>query len=350
MKRRTERSLHSWSHPSGITLLELLLALGLTGVVMLVITMAIQLHLRILDMRRADVEQAQVARAVLQHIAADLRNAVWYEPLDVSSISALSATGAASELINAIPGDGEPSPAEGSSNQELTESPIGEMGDEMGDSELGSLPSENIIDIAGTMEPASVPGLYGNQFELVIDCSRLPRVDQYAAMAMSSDPGTAPSVPSDVKTVAYFLRTGDLTSGGAGSSFDSNSNGLVRRELDRAAARYSSGDGSLDPSQYPGQLLAPEVTQLEFRYSDGSSWYTEWDSQQMNGLPVAIEITIGIDPAAGRSSEEFDVADEWQLSAVDVNLHTYRLVVHLPVARPASVDEGSLMFGDGGLP
>ena len=74
-----------------MTLLEVLLALGLTGVVMVVISMAIHLHLITVDTRRADIEQAQVARGVLQHIAADIRNTVWYEPLDMSSLTDMSA-------------------------------------------------------------------------------------------------------------------------------------------------------------------------------------------------------------------------------------------------------------------
>ena len=75
-----------------MTLLELLLALGLTGVVMVVISMAIHLHLITVDTRRADIEQAQVARGVLQHIAADIRNAVWYEPLEMPSVSETAST------------------------------------------------------------------------------------------------------------------------------------------------------------------------------------------------------------------------------------------------------------------
>ena len=76
----------------GMTLLELLLALGLTGVVMVVISMAIHLHLITVDTRRADIEQAQVARGVLQHIAADIRNTVWYEPLEMPSVSETAST------------------------------------------------------------------------------------------------------------------------------------------------------------------------------------------------------------------------------------------------------------------
>jgi type II secretory pathway pseudopilin PulG len=355
---------------AGITLLELLLALGLTGVVMIIISMAMQLHLRTLDSRRADVEQSQVARAVLQHMAADIRNAVWYEPLDVSSITDLAGAGAAGVATGGMATGSQPAANEESEEGQASSgqsseqtrggssaslSPLGTSS--LGTSSLGDLAdlgldgelSENVADIASTLAPPSVPGLYGNQFELQIDCSRLPRVDQYAAMSASSDSGAAPSVPSDVKSVAYFLRTDDVMQDTAATSFGSNSNGLVRRELDRAAASFSAQDGSLDPSQHPGQLLAPEVTYLEFRYFDGSSWYTEWDSAQMGGLPVAIEITIGVDPAAGRNPEALDVADVRELSVVDTNLYMYRLTVHLPVAKPVVADDFMMMEEGMGL-
>jgi type II secretory pathway component PulJ len=349
---------------AGITLLELLLALALTGVVMVIISMAMQLFLRTLDTRRADVEQAQIARAVLQHIAADIRNAVWYEPLDVSAIGSLAATGAGSSVEEAE-ADSQTSADEEntdpqssrsqSSNQGASRNSEGALPDASTlpdglEDLLDTEPSENVADIAATLAPASAPGLYGNQFELQIDCSRLPRVDQYAAASVGSDSEAAPSVPSDVKTVAYFLRTDDLMQDAAVSSFGSNANGLVRRELDRAAASFSARDGSLDPSQHPGQLLAPEITYLEFRYFDGSSWYTEWDSQQMGGLPTAIEITIGIDPAADRNREDLDVADVRELSVADTNLYMYRLTVHLPVAKPIVADDFSTMFDEEMVP
>lgn len=360
---------------AGITLLELLLALALTGVVMMIITMAIQLHLRTLDSRRADVEQSQVARAVLQHIAADIRNAVWYEPLDVSGIEELAAGGTSSAAQGSEPGgqaEEETGPEEDRSSASQASEPANSPADvpssaapssadpsapaddtssldDLLGSELDGELSESVSDISTSLAPASVPGLYGNQFELQIDCSRLPRVDQYA-MPVSSDPAAAPVVPSDTKTVAYFLRTEDVLQETADASGGDTANGLVRRELDRAATSFAAQDGSLDSSQYPGQLLAPEVSYLEFRYFDGSSWYTEWDSEQMQGLPVAIEITISIDPTAGRNTEELDVADVRELSTIDTDLYLYRLVVHIPVAKPAVVEDLSTMYEEELMP
>jgi len=86
--------------------------------------------------------------------------------------------------------------------------------------------------------------------------------------------------------------------------------------------------------------LAPEVTYLEFRYFDGTTWYTEWDSEQMGGLPTAIEITISIDPAFGQNEADMDVrtANELAAGAANLNEQLYRLVVHLPIAQPLTTE------------
>ena len=60
------------------TLLEILLALALTTVILGLVAMAIHVHLRVADVSRGRVEEAQLARSLLQRIAGDLRNAIPY--------------------------------------------------------------------------------------------------------------------------------------------------------------------------------------------------------------------------------------------------------------------------------
>lgn len=373
----------------GITLLELLLALALTALVMVIISMAIDLHLRTLDMRRTHVEQAELARAVLNHIAADVRGAVLYDPIDLSGAAGLSAlgdlSGAAGSLDSllggAAGGGGSGGSAAGggsggsnSNNNSINGgnatggSGVGGGGNSgsgantgsganaaaaagansllggADPSSLGSLATENTANISTTTAPTSVPGLYGNQYELQIDVSRLPRVDQYS---VSSGKGklTTTTIPSDVKTVAYFLGGGTGgANGGGGVAFSPNGalasasggqsqSGLYRRELDRAITRYAADSAGLDESLAGGELLAPEVNYLEFRYFDGLDWYTDWDSDAMGGLPVAIEITIGLDPTGGKAPTQMSATElRDAATAIDADF-TYRLVVHVPAAR-----------------
>ena len=60
----------------GFTLLELMLALGLTTVILLAVSMAIDLHLRSFESRRNYLEQSQLAREILNIVANDIRGVV----------------------------------------------------------------------------------------------------------------------------------------------------------------------------------------------------------------------------------------------------------------------------------
>jgi type II secretion system protein J len=55
-------------------------------------------------------------------------------------------------------------------------------------------------------------------------------------------------------------------------------------------------------------ILARRVVSMNFRYYDGSSWYSEWDSaEQDNALPIAIEVALVFRPEPGKGE------DEWEL-------------------------------------
>lgn len=171
----------------------------------------------------------------------------------------------------------------------------GAAGDE-GGSELTA--PENIAESA---LPTSAPGLFGNKSELQLDVSRLPRLEQYQKLV--GGVGSVTDLPSDLKTVAYYVRgpaaappdTGFAPQGTLTAS-DSMRAGLVRRELDRAVTQYATEQGRMEQVNQQGELIAPEVVGLEFRYFDGSQWMEFWDSQQIQGLPLAVEITVAIQP------------------------------------------------------
>ncbi len=155
--------------------------------------------------------------------------------------------------------------------------------------------------IAESALPTSAPGLFGNKSELQLDVSRLPRLEQYQKLV--GGVGSVTDLPSDLKTVAYYVRgpaaappdTGFAPQGTLTAS-DSMRAGLVRRELDRAVTQYANEQGRMEQVNQQGELIAPEVVGLEFRYFDGSQWMEFWDSQQIQGLPLAVEITVAIQP------------------------------------------------------
>ena len=175
-----------------MTLLEVLLALGLTGVVMVVISMAIHLHLITVDTRRADIEQAQVARGVLQHIAADIRNTVWYEPLDMSSLTDMTAVpGSSGDSGSSDSSSGQESAGgqeqQGQSGQQAPGQQDGESGG--GESESEPEVDMGSLDLLGDMGlDTTEPSEKGKAQSLVA----WPWVPSRYASAASTRNGTVP--------------------------------------------------------------------------------------------------------------------------------------------------------------
>jgi type II secretory pathway pseudopilin PulG len=58
------------------TLFEILIVLVLLAVIMLLISIALDIHLRQMAINRTEIEEAQLARAVLEKIAQEIRSAV----------------------------------------------------------------------------------------------------------------------------------------------------------------------------------------------------------------------------------------------------------------------------------
>jgi hypothetical protein len=286
---------------AAFTLWELLLALALSSVILLALAGAIDLHLRLLEKGRGDVEQAQLARAVLRRMADDLRGAVRYEPIDAEAMVG----GAAASQVP----DEDAAEEEGGAQTPDALEPIAEAAE---DSEAA--PS--------TRPPQSKPGVYGSQNALQVDVSRLPRWDECQGVPGSL--GLGP-VATDVKTVSWFVRDGPAAEAGIGSDL-TQAGGLIRVEIDRAAAMWAMTQGGM-PLDQDLPPVAPEALAVEFSYFDGFEWRLDWDTEAQGGLPVAVRIDLALsDPQAGPGGEP----------AAGDPLQWYTLVVRLPAAKPIS--------------
>ncbi len=210
---------------SAYTLLELVLAMSLVVIVLAMIGWAIQIHFRMIDKSRGQVEQAQLMRALLQRIAEDIRNAVPFTP---SASSATGATSSGSDATSASSG----STSSGSTSSSSTSS--------------GSLPStgsdSGVSDAFGTSISG---GLYGSAQELQVETTRQPKPTM--ADPLVDDP-TLPSRLSNIRTITWSLGdpgTGDPTQGGDSSGTGSQT-GLYRRDVDRAEFIWANQEGSPD--------------------------------------------------------------------------------------------------------
>lgn len=225
----------------GFTLLEVLLAITLTALVLAAVAAAIDFHLRLLGSGRADVEQTQLARAVLQRIAADLRGAVACRPDDA--------------------GVAAPTPSDSTEGSKPDQA-------DSADKE----PDE----AGGSVVIGSTAGLYGTAHCLQVDVSRLPHLDSLDGMPSRDRPG-------DIKTVAYFLAVEDE---------DGESGGLMRGQWDRAVVAWANENNRMADFQHAARPLAPEVATIEFRYFDGVELNDRWDMDERGGLPMAVEILL----------------------------------------------------------
>lgn len=295
VKRRNSR-LGRRSGRTGHTLIELLLALALSVVVMSMIALSIQVYLIALTKQQAMLERKQIARAVIAMIGNDLRAGIQYKAADYSGLENLVQT---QSLMQSS------APSEDDATSEEPE-------------DSGIIVEEDV---------AFSPTLIGDSSVIMIDISRLPRLDQYNPIMVSAD--SEVQSPSDVKSLAYFV---SLNAGGVQEELEFAKprapGGLYRREIDRAVAAYMGDyDMIAQPDSYT-KLIANEVAQMSFRYFDGEDWQDEWDSEESGGFPRAIEVIIVIDPSRSAVG-----ADEYAYGGLDSDsMETYRTVVYLPVS------------------
>ncbi len=356
---------------NAFTLLEVILAVALTAVIMVLIAGAIDMHLRQLTTRRAGIEEAQLARAILRRISDDLRAVVVNRPVDF---------GATEELDDLLLG--------GESGMDGL-APEDDLG-------LG-LDTETADELAASGILPDSLGIYGNLYELHIDVSRLPRYEEYELAMQMGDLSAAGSL-GDVKTVSYFLlgsanttygsgygasslspgstgyggspyggsTYGGSTYGGSpfgpsgagsfgygaqglgtGASGTANSGwrdpygtgantGLARRVVDRSSIRFAQENGDALWLDQQAELFAPEVVSLEFAYFDGIEWLLEWDTELNQGLPQAVEILLVLRGDDDRQPAMAPLQNANISYDQTGNEHLYRLVVHLPSAEPVT--------------
>ncbi len=305
---------------SGFSLLEVILTMAMSVVLMGLISWAFQFYTRDMNGAHLEIQQAQLASAILQMIEDDLRATLHPEPVDMSALeSVLAAQGGAEQ-------------AGGEEDADLSAAGITEP--EFTETELET------PDLTTGTAILQTPGLIGNQNQIQIDVSRLPRLEEYTQM-LDQDATNIDDVPSDVKTVTYFVQAPgagvvdpldaiDTTSSNSVNEF---TGGLVRRALDRNVTQYASEIGNLNQLALSGQLLAPEVTSLQFQYWDGITWQLEWSSDEFEELPLAIRIDLSLaDPSALAAGGSLD----------DENaIRTFSHIVRLPMAKIIEEEEES---------
>ena len=268
----------------GFTLLEVLLSVTIGVVIMGGLYAAIGMTLRYADSGRQEVEEAQLARTIMNIVARDIRASL-------------------------APGTG-PSQSRAAS----------ESGSDV-ESELSGLSSGKLNQ-----------GLSGDAQQLVVYTSVAPRGLDFSE-SFEALGGVAKF--GDARRIQYFLQYSEDASDALGNPLPLG--------LSRLEGRYLTAD-TLDAqvgqelTDLTTTIIAPEVKQLAFRYFDGLEWYEQWPAGTASGLPRAVEIMMSVSPEP-RNEEEAAEFERRQLAAAEAGgggPGTYRLVVAIPSASPTS--------------
>lgn len=347
------------------TLVEVLLSLALTAVVAGIIGGLVQVYLTNQNLGRDRVKQTQLARALLNMIADDIRTVVRNQSFDTAGLSELlsggqssggggvAAGGVAAVGVGSAGGVAAGGVAAGGAAG-TNQPPAGNSS--AGASAASSAPTTPTV---ATLPP----GIYGTSTSIEIDISRLPRPDEYVPMEQDVVNGTVADRPSDIKTVAYFVQAKrtdgvrdplatevDIRS--KSSSSDGAAGGLVRRSLDRAITLFAYEQGTTDSLQRTGELLAPEVVAIEFEYFDGQLWQSEWDSS-VQGLPLVIRITLAMQLESKRQTDPVDpgqsVASLSSGSLSESGIEIYTTTTLIPGSQLLTRPQSESATGDNGM-
>lgn len=292
---------------TGLTLLEVLLTLSLGVVIAGLIGGAMRTYGLEMGVRDLEMRRTQLATQLFAMIERDLISTVRQRPIDNAPLEAFFLATLGGEQADVNPED------------DLTSAGLDSTFED------ASLDAQTpLVESSTVTSLLQQPGLIGSEDVLQIDISRLPRIEEYSPLI--GDPTMITDIPSDLKTIVYAVQPAGFIGGATDpmetlsiSSSTTNrgsGGGLVRRSIDRTMTIQAANSGGLSRLNASGQIVAPEVVQLEFRYFDGIQWINFWNSDESRSLPHAVEVLMTMRPVDDPVSED---------------LVTYRHLIRLPM-------------------
>jgi hypothetical protein len=349
----------------GFTLMEIVLAIALTSAVMYLLMTAIELYMIRVDSSRGRVESAQLARTILDQMAADLAAM----RLDPPGAAMARGAGGGQQSGGQQAGGGQ----SGGGNQ-TGQSPSAAQGQQGAGGGYGGAggnaggSSGNAGSTAGSAAaPATTHGIFGTAEELRIDRAAPPN---WARASREVDPTEPPGAIDLPRTVRYYMNEGTAQSAQEfaqrGVDVEGETAASVSglyRELIPTAALSDDADPLASPASRDGariELLAPEVVKLELHYFDGEKLVDEWDVVEDAGLPAGVEILLTIhEPNYGPSDDADQQRSLTGPRYKEKDLVVYRRFVRLPKVSPpqpatallpAAQQNGGGQPGQGGGP
>ncbi|MEY4186365.1 MAG: hypothetical protein RIT02_1399 [Planctomycetota bacterium] len=337
---------------TGFTLFELLIAVGLTSLLMAALYSAMSTYFELQLDSHEEIARQQVARAVLRQMTRDIQSVVFakQEVLPEDEEGSTGGSGSSGSGTSGLSGGGT-SGLSGSGTSGLSSGTTGSgagtatsggssasSGGMSTSGELdGNAYGESMID-PETVSTTYTSGLVGTATDLQLFVSR---PDPNLAYVSSQELSTLDQRTGDLVIIRYLMA--DKQGSGLGSEIadreapgrDEGPVGLARMAGDLYGLSTAVENSEDSPQLAAAKLLAREVSGVQFRYFDGIAWQEEWDSTALNSLPKAIEIVLTVRDEAEASNASFlDEPDPYALPAT-----THRVVVPLPVAEPIIAEQ-----------
>ncbi len=300
---------------AGFTLLELLIAIGLTSILMVALFSAMDIYFKLQLDSQEEITRQQISRALLRQMTRDIQSVVFVKKQAVDD----------EETAPTSPGTG--SAASGGST------PAGgstQAGGSNSLSSTGSTAQTTDGDTTAAMLKYT-SGLVGSATDLLLYVSRPDRTLSYVdAQSLTSTSERT----GDLMMIRYLVA--DTSAGGLSSTiakrFAGNKNGpigLVRITGDLYGMSTAVQAGEERDFTCVDQIDAEEVSQVAFSYFDGLNWQETWDSTTLNSLPVAIEIILTL-----RNAESGDVFSSNKPDPYALGETKHRMIIALPLAEP----------------
>jgi len=216
------------------TLIEILLALGLSLVILTAVYAALDQHWRYAEAGQRQTERMQLTRALFERISLDLRSVVFRPAVDLGPTIG---SGNVTRIDIVQPGE----PYVGRS--------VGIMGD-----------AETLMVQTSSPDAEKSSGSRTVRWEILAITSNGP---DGTRAARSRQAATLPT--------------------------EHEAAGLARVAQDNTSPARLAAVKTISPSD----LVAAEVETIRFRYFARGNWFERWDSVGQQELPRAVEITIG---------------------------------------------------------
>ena len=334
------------AHRAAYTMLELMIAVGLTSLLMIALFAAMQQYFSLQLDSNEEITRQQIARSLLRQMTRDIQSVVFVKKLANDEKSGTSTSVSEGSSSSSSSTSGSSSSTSGSSTSGSSTSGTGTSGGAGNSSVSTGSTSSSSGTLDGnsygqsSIDPETVMttytnGLVGTSTDLQLFVSRPDRSLSYVA---SQDLSSTSQRTSDLMIIRYLM----AQSGGGGLASaiadkesigtESGPIGIARLEGDLFGLSTAVETSEESPQLAASKLLAKEVSGLQFRYYDGLTWQESWDSNALNEMPKAIEITLTV-----RNQE--DAGDAFTGSDKDTDPYalpetTHRMVVPIPVAEP----------------